>query len=475
MQISPTEAKKELAKRELARRKLSEFVRYNFPEYQFNWHHNLLIEKLEQVETGAVKRLIVMMPPRHGKSELCSIQFPAWLIGRNKDRHIIQASYSADLAVDFGRQTRNLIAATEYNNLFKTKLSEDSQAKGKWNTNGRGAYNAVGVGGATTGKGADFLIIDDPIKNRQDADSEVIRESQWSWYRSTARTRLSPNGAIVIVITRWHEDDLVGRILASENAHLWTILKLPAIAIEDEEQRKKGEPLWASKFSIKNLEETKVDLGSFEWSSLYQQEPVDEESREFKQAWFKYKKWEEVEKLKTRNFATIDTALSRNAKSDYTGVTRNYVDIENNWHLKSYRYRINSKDLIDLVFLLHEEGFEKIGIEEGAYLAAVEPFLKDEMKKRNSFPNVVTLKHGGTMKETRIRGLIPRYESGTIYHVDAPDLENELAKFPKGTYDDCADAAAYQLQIAQAPEALSPAVIRSRIMERERNIRLNSV
>src|SRR3990167_9052316 len=169
--ISPMEAKRELAKRELARRHLLDFILYNFREYKVNWHHRVLIEKLEAVERGEIKRLMVFMPPRHSKSETCSVQFPAWVVGRDKDKDIILGSYAAELAHDFGRQTRNLIASPEYKNIFNTTLSEDSQAKGRWNTNGRGAYNAVGVGGSVTGKGADYLIIDDPIKNRQDADS----------------------------------------------------------------------------------------------------------------------------------------------------------------------------------------------------------------------------------------------------------------------------------------------------------------
>jgi hypothetical protein len=395
---------------------------------------------------------MVFMPPRHGKSEIVSVQFPAWLIGKDKDRQIIESSYSGDLATDFGRQTRDLIANKEFSNIFKdVSLSEDSQAKGKWNTNGRGAYNAVGVGGATTGKGADILIIDDPIKNRQDADSEVIRETAWSWYRSTARTRLSPKGAIILVMTRWHDDDLAGRILKSENADKWDIIKLPAIAVEDEQMRQKGEALWANHFTLENLLETKSDLGGYEWSALYQQEPVDEDSQEFKKQWFKYRTWEEVQRLVTRKFATIDTALSKSAKSDSTGVTRNYVDKDNNWNVRSAQYRINSKALIDLIFMLHDEGMEQIGIEEGAFKDAVQPFLDEEMRKRNKFPNVTTLKHGGVMKETRIRGLIPRYETGAVYHIigECSDLESELLSFPKGAHDDCPDSLAYQLHIAQ--------------------------
>lgn len=443
----------ELAKRELSKRKLLDFILYRFEEYKPNWHHKKLIEKLEAVERGEIKRLIVTMPPRHGKSEIISVNFPAWFIGRNPDKSIITASYSSDLASDFGGQTRDVIASREYSNVFdKIELAEDSKAKNNWKIkNKRGRYVATGVGGSITGKGADVFVIDDPIKNREDADSPVIREKIWKWYISTARTRLSKDGAIIVVHTRWHDDDLIGRLLKSENKDSWEIVNFPAIAIENEEQRVVGEALWEEFFPLENLNDTKREIGSYEWSALYQQNPVDEDSQEFKTAWFRYRTLEEVLSRPSRKFASIDTALSRGAKSDFTGVTRNYVNSDNEWNVRSERYKISSKDLVDLIFLLHSESFEVIGIEEGAYLSAVEPFLKDEMVKRNKFPNVVVLKHGGVMKETRIRGLIPRYETGSVFHIDKScvDLEEELLRFPKGTHDDCADSLAYQLNIAQ--------------------------
>lgn len=396
---------------------------------------------------------MVFMPPRHGKSEICSIQFPAWLVGKNKDRNIIQASYSGDLAVDFGRQTRNLIKDKKYQNIFpNVTLAEDSEAKGKWNTNGRGAYNAVGVGGATTGKGADFLIIDDPVKNRQDADSETKREANWQWYKSTARTRLSPNGAIVLIMTRWHDDDLAGKILAQGGE--WDIMEFPAIATKDEEHRKEGEALWADFFTLEKLAETKADIGSFEWSALYQQQPIDEENQEFKRYWFKTRENEEIERLETRRYLTIDTAISAQASSDHTGFCDNTVDRENMWNLKAWRMRVDPKELIDILFSLQEKRqYDKIGIEKTIYLQAIQPFLNDEMRKRNKFLSIVELHHNQTAKETRIRGLIPRYESGSIFHIkgECGDLEEELLRFPKAVKDDVMDATAYQLQIAEQP------------------------
>jgi hypothetical protein len=392
--------------------------------------------------------------PTHN-SEIGSIQFPAWLMGRNSNRNIIEASYSGDLATDFGRQTRNLIKTKKYQNVFKgVTLAEDSEAKGKWNTNGKGAYNAVGVGGATTGKGADFLIIDDPIKNRQDAESETIRENVWDWYRSTARTRLSPNGAIVLIITRWHDDDLAGRIL-NKNPNGWEIIKFPAIAEEDEEHRKQGEALWADFFTKEILEETRADIGNYEFSALYQQNPLDEESQEFHKHWFKDREWEEVTRLNTRRFLTIDTAISAKASADFTGFCDNSVDPDKHWNLKAWKMKLNPKDLIDMLFTLHRDRqYETIGIEKTIYLDTLKPFLDEEQIKRNTFLPITQLKHNQQAKELRIRALIPRYEAGGVFHIknECKDLEHEMLRFPKGVHDDVLDATAYQIQIAAAPE-----------------------
>lgn len=470
LKISQQEARQELAKRELARRHFRYFPEYIYEGYQKNWHTELICDALERVLKGEIRFLFIEAPPRHSKSIHVSQLFPAYVVGKDKDNSVIVASYSSELATDHGRETRNIIDGEVYQHLFKTKLAADSSAKGKWNTNGKGAYNAVGVGGSATGKGADFFVIDDPFKDRQEADSEVIREARWKWFRSVARTRLSPKGAMVIMHTRWHEADMIGKLTDGDDKEpwvdyfeylknglgdaKWVRLTLKAIATEDEQYRKQGEPLWPERYDMNELMDIKKSLGPYEWSALYQQVPVDEENREFKKEWFKYRTLEKIENMRLRKFATIDTALKDTKGSDYTGVVRNYVNDLNEWHLDARRYRLNSKGIIDLIFTLHNEGFEQIGIEEGAFTYAVEPFLQEEMSVRNCFPNIVMLKHEGKMKELRIRGLIPRYSLGKIYHIEdtSEDLETEALSFPKGANDDVIDATAYQLQIATPPQ-----------------------
>lgn len=451
------EARKELARRELARRHLLPFVKYRFGSYKENWHHRVLADALERVENGTLKRLIVNMPPRHGKSELVSVNFPAWCMGKNKDRSIMAASYGATLAQDFGRKVRNIMDDPEYKNLFDTRLAEDSQSKGAWATNGRGEYNAVGVGGSLTGKGASILIIDDPVKNREEADSEVTSESIWDWYRSTARTRLTPDGAVVIVMTRWRDNDLVGRIL--EEAKLssgeeWEIITLPAIAEVDDEYRKADEALWADHFTLENLSQVRNDIGNYEFASQYQQNPVNRETQVFKPELFRYIDLETVKGMITNCYVTIDSALSKKKNSDSTGITINWVNDENVWHIKAYRVKVDPTELIQLIFDLHRiYKPEAIGLEETTMTQAIEPFLNVEMAKKNIFPNVVPLKHGGTAKETRIRGLLPRYDRGHIYHITGlcSDLEKELVRFPSSAHDDVMDSMAYQVFLAQAP------------------------
>ena len=191
----------------------------------------MIAEKLEAVERGEIDRLMINMPPRHGKSELASRRFPAWFLGRHPNKSVIAASYNSDLAADFGRQVRNIVAAREYANLFETKLAEDSRAANRWNTDAGGSYVAAGVGTAITGGGADILLIDDPVKDREEADSEIQRQKVWDWYTSTAYTRLAPGGRIIVIQTRWHEDDLSGRLLVEQakGGDKWEILELPAI------------------------------------------------------------------------------------------------------------------------------------------------------------------------------------------------------------------------------------------------------
>lgn len=456
--------------------------------YLDTWFHEalatILQSALEKVEKGEDARIIIQCPPRHGKSEISTKKFTSWVLGHHPNWPIIVASYSGDLATKFGQETRDIMQSSQYQSIFDTRLRVDTKAKGYWKTDEGGSYMAAGAGGAITGSGFKIGIVDDIFKNREEAESQVIRDSRWDWFRSTFYTRQEGATAIIVINTRWHTDDLVGRLIEkqkkdeadhSENYDKWTIINFPAIATEDESFRVKGEALWPEKFPLEKLRTTENTIGPYEFAALYQGSPITSENQEFKEMWIKKRSWSEVEALDTRKFATIDPG-GKEAENDYSGIVRNYVDKQNKWNLKTMRVHFDSKELINYLFTLHDEGFEKIGIEETVYLKALKPFLDDECTKRNKFPTIVPLKHNKTQKEVRIRGLIPRYSSGGIFHIEGEcgDVEKEMFVFPKGAHDDTLDSLAMQLEVAESPiDEFKQALLRQEREERKSVIERN--
>jgi phage terminase large subunit-like protein len=438
-----------------ARENLIDFSIATNSRYEPNWHHEVIAQELERIEQFGdrdYKVLLVFVPPRHGKSELCSIGFPAWYLGRNPQKEIITVSYSAELAQDFGSKTRSIVSGEAYPHIFSgITLKEDEQAKAKWRTSRGGSYTSVGVGGAITGRGANVLLFDDPIKNREEAESEVYREKVWQFFTSTAFTRLEPGGVVVVILTRWHLDDLAGRILANaELSKRCKIVHFPAVATKKEKYREEGEALWPERFNLEALEEIKNTIGPYDWQSLYQGSPVLTERQEFKPEWYKKVSETYVETMSCQRHLTIDTAISKSSSADYTGFCDNRVNSENFWFLKAWRMRLGAEELVDAIFALHTKyHYDSIGIEKTVYLDGLKPYLDEKQRQRNMFLPIVELKHNQTQKEVRIRGLIPRYATGSIFHIEGEthDLEEEMMQFPRGMHDDVLDATAYQLQI----------------------------
>lgn len=469
-----------------AQNNLIDFAIATDSNYQDTWFHemlaNILQASMEKVEKGEDVRIIITIPPRHGKTEISTKKFPAFALGHHPDWPVIVASYSGELATKFGESTRDIMQSAQYQSIFPTRLRADAKAKGYWKTNEGGSYTAAGAGGAITGIGLKIGIIDDIFKNREEAESKTIRDSRWDWYRSTFYTRQEGATAIIILNTRWHTDDLVGRLLAeqkknelegAEHYDKWKIINFPAIATEDEEYRKKGEALWPEKFSVDKLKTTENTLGPYEFSALYQGNPITSANQEFKQEWIKRCPWSVVEAMSTRKFATIDPG-GKELENDDTGITRNYVSEQNIWYVKAIGVHLDSTEIINLIFQLHDEGFEKIGIEETVFLKAIKPFFELECRKRNKFPNVIPLKHGGRQKEVRIRGLIPRYSSGSIFHIDGEcgELENQMWLFPMGAKDDVLDSEAYQNDIAEpAVSIFERAILNNQRQQRREEIR----
>ena len=292
---------------EIARRSLLGFTTYTYPGYQVNWHHELIAARLDEFATLRDQRLMVYAQPRSGKSELVSRRLPAYILGRDPDASIIAASYGADLARRMNRDVQRIMDDDAYLRLFPdTRLSGRNvraDAQGSYLRNSdmfevvgrKGYYMGVGVGGALTGSGAFYMILDDPVKNRKEANSATYRQAVWEWYTSTFFTRLAPGGNILLIVTRWHEDDLAGRLLAAAkadpHADQWTVITLPAVAEEPVaayDPRTPGDVLWPVRWDAAEMRRKRAVVGERDWASLYQQRPAPDEGEIFKRMHWRY-------------------------------------------------------------------------------------------------------------------------------------------------------------------------------------------
>lgn len=388
---------------------------------------------------------MVFMPPRHGKSEKASKRFPSWYLGRNPKRQIIAASYNSDLASDFGREVRNIMASPEFGDVFgSVRLRQDSRAADRMNTEHGGAYFAVGVGTATTGRGAHLGLIDDPFKDREDADSEIQREKVWNWYRSTFYTRLMPGGAIVLIQTRWHEDDLAGRLL-EQNASEWTVLDLPAID-------KDGKALWPEWYDVPALERIKATIGPREWSALYQQRPQPDEGTFFQRDWLG--EWAK-RPADLSIYGTSDYAVTEDG-GDYTVHRIWGVDGEGVlYRLDGWRGQTAADKWIEAKLdLIHKHKPLAWFGEAGVIQKAVEPMLKRRMNERNIFCRMEWLPSIHD-KPTRARGFQARAAMGKVRVEPGADISEFLA-FPAGKHDDDVDCAS---MIGRALDQAHPAIV----------------
>jgi predicted phage terminase large subunit-like protein len=426
---------KEMLRRLDAEAHLIPFTEFTNSHYFPAGHHRRIAEKLEAVERGEIDRLMIFMPPRHGKSELASRRFPAWYLGRNPSRQIIAASYNSELASDFGRDVRNIVASPEYGCVFDTRLRDDSRAADRWNTDAGGAYVAAGVGTAITGRGAHVLLIDDPLKDRAEADSETIRDKVWNWYTSTAYTRLMPGGAVIVIQTRWHEDDLAGRLLDHDNGE-WQVLDLPALD-------KDGKALWPEWYDEASLDRIRKTIGPRDWSALYQQRPAPEEGDYFKADWFRpYTQAPAKETM--RVYGASDYAVTADG-GDYTVHVVVGIDPEGRMYLLDlWRKQTASDEWIEALCDLVKE-WKPIGWaeEQGQIRAGIGPFLDRRARERNAFVARQQFPTRGD-KAVRAQSIRGRMAMGGLYvPTSSPwyaDFRSELLSFPAGKHDDQVDA-----------------------------------
>ncbi len=449
-------AQKELAGRILSRKRLLPFVERFNPDYNAGWVHKDVCKRLEQFSRDVVDqkspRLMLFMPPRHGKSTLASISFPAWHLGRNPSHEFISCSYSGSLAMGFSRKVRQVLREPTYKAIFKTRLDPDSQSAEAWLTTDGGGYVAAGVGGGITGKGAHVLVIDDPVKNREDAESQNNRDANWDWYTSTAYTRLAPGGGVLVILTRWHDDDLAGRLLkaGSEGGDEWEVVRYPAIAEEDEEFRKAGEALHPDRYSEEALRRIEKAVGPRDWSALYQQNPVADDGQYFTRSMIQYFDPEQVDQQAMRYYCAWDLAIGKNDRNDYSvGLVVGIDEHDHMYVMDCVRGRFDGFELVERILDLYEQWKPSIiGIEKGHIEMALGPFLEKRVRERGLFEAYFKdLKTGRRDKEARARAIQGRMQQGMVHFPrEAPftgPLIAEMLRFPNGMHDDQVDALAW--------------------------------
>jgi predicted phage terminase large subunit-like protein len=416
------------------------FVKEMWPNFIEGRHHKIISDKFNKLATGEIKRLIVNMPPRHTKSEFASYFLPAWMIGKDSSLKIIQATHTAELAVAFGRKTKNLIDSQEYQDIFSTRLQEDSKAAGRWNTSDKGEYFAAGVGGAMTGRGADLLIIDDPHAE-QDILSEGAFDKAWEWYTSGPRQRLQPGGRIVLVMTRWSQKDLTQKLLNAQKdpkADKWEIVEFPAILPS-------GKPVWPEYWNLEDLEAVKASAGTAKWNAQYMQDPTSETGSLIKRDW--WQNWEH-DQMPAIEYViqSYDTAFTKKQTSDYSAITTWGVFTPNPDSGPNLILLDAIKDRYEFPELRREALEQKKYWDPDLIIieakASGQPLI-DEL--RNMGIPVADFSPGrGQDKRMRVASVAPLFESGLIWaplgREFAQEVVEECAAFPYGDHDDLVDS-----------------------------------
>jgi predicted phage terminase large subunit-like protein len=457
--------------RELARRSLLRFILYTLPTYEAGWFHEHVCDELDRfladVHDGTCPRLILCAPPRHGKSEIVSRRFPAYALGRDPDLTIIATSYGADLASAMNRDVQRIIDSDEYASLFPaTRLfsaNVRTTAQGTWLRNSdvfevvnhQGVYKSAGVGGGITGRGGHILLVDDPIKDAEQADSSVYRQRVWDWFTSTLYTRQAPGAGILIILTRWHEDDLVGRLLDAAKkgeGEQYRVVSFPAVAETDEPCRKEGEPLHAARYPLSALTGPdgkggiRLAVGSRVWASLYQQRPAAAEGALFKRANWRYFKphTDDIPTLVrdlgiTRIVQSWDTAAKKGQENDYSACTTIGVAPSRYYILDLWKHKVEYPELKRAATAQHAKWNPHVVVVEdtSAGVAALQ-----ELKRDTRIPLAGVTPKGD--KVARANAVTPIHEAGLCYLPEgAPwvaDFLDSISAFPNAMHDDDVDS-----------------------------------
>jgi predicted phage terminase large subunit-like protein len=441
---------------------------------------------------------MLLMPPRHGKSELASRMFPAWHLGRHPDHEIIACSYNVSLAMTFSKKVKDVLEDPSYQTVFATRLHPDNRSAEEWTVhNDRGGYVAAGVGGGITGKGAHVLIIDDPIKNAQEADSPDVRETLWDWYGSTAYTRLAPGGGVLIIQTWWHDDDLAGRLqlaMSDPDSDQFEVVKYAAIAEDDEyidaatdmmvkgtdiaehlasmptpervsfklsgscsayrRLRLKGEALHPQRYDILKLERIRKNLQPRHWSALFQQNPVPDDGSYFTKDQFV--RGATPDRSRANVLIAWDFAISEKKQNDYTVGTVGLQDDDDVLHVADL-VRFKSGDaffIVESILNLAQKWYSRsllLGFEDGQIYRAIASLLKKRMRERRLYFAIVVLPPI-TDKMARARPLQGRMQQRMVSFSSQGDwydtVRQEMLRFPAGVHDDCVDSLAWLANMA---------------------------
>ena len=416
-----------------------DFVKHVWPEFIEGKHHKKIADKFNQIASGKIKRLIINMPPRHTKSEFASFLLPSWMVGRRPDLKIIQTTHTTELAIRFGRKAKTLMDSPEYKEVFKTRLREDSQAAGKWETEQGGEYYAAGVGSAITGRGADLLIIDDP-HSAQDALNVGALEKAYEWYTSGPRQRLQPGGAIVVVMTRWNMKDLTGMLLKSQKelkSDKWEIIEFPAILPSNK-------PVWPEYWKKEELEGVKASISVGKWNAQWMQNPTAEEGAIIKREWWKVWEKDAIPPLQ-HIIQSYDTAFLKKETADYSAITT--------WGV----FQPNDDSPPNLILLdalkdrLEFPELRKTALEQYRYWNPETVIVESKASglpltyelRKMGIPVINYTPSKGNDKHARVNAVAPLFESGVIWapdHKFAEEVIEECASFPYGDHDDLVDS-----------------------------------
>tara|TARA_Y100000310_G_scaffold345238_1_gene463004 strand:+ start:1460 stop:3190 length:1731 start_codon:yes stop_codon:yes gene_type:complete len=450
----------ELVNREQSRRFLLPFIERFNPTYKAGWFHKDLCRRLEKFSDDVYHerspRLMLFVPPRHGKSLTTTQNFPAWHLGHHPNHEFITTAYAGSLANTFSRHTREIISDPAYEQVFKhTALKGDSKSAEHWELTKGGGLLAAGVGGPVTGNGAHILIIDDPVKNAEEAESETVRESVWNWYITTAYTRLAPGGGVLLIMTRWNYDDLAGRLLDFQkmSGDKWDVVEYPALALADEEYRYESNALHPERYNEDALKRIRGVVGERTWWSLYQQKPSPDEGAYFKREYFRY--YTQLPPLHTLNiYCAWDLAVGTKQRNDYTVCIVVGVDhLDRIYVIDVFRDKIDSDGIIKKIIATQRNYKPQMqGMENGVIELTINPLLQKALREQKPDEDKVSInfhamKIGRQDKEARARPIQGRMGQGMVFFPKnagwIEPFESELLQFPQGKHDDQVDTMAW--------------------------------